>query len=74
MIILGRNVSNKNKVVQLIVQLHHKNGQWLDVMSTVITFWQKLEYLKWAKVNFLHVRRIVQVDLALQLRNKNTKD
>ena len=46
MIILGRNVNNKNKVVQLIVQLHHKNGQWLDVMSTVITFWQKLEYLK----------------------------
>lgn len=46
MIILGRNVNNKNKVVQLIVPLCHKNGQWLDVVSTVITFWQKQAYLK----------------------------
>lgn len=38
-------MNNKDKVVQLIVQPHHKNGQWLDVTSTVITFCQKLEYL-----------------------------
>ena len=38
MIIPGRNVNNKNKVLPLIVPLRHKNGQWLEVVSIELPF------------------------------------